>query len=69
LGSFWDGINAAAARIITLTLPLTPGTRLGPYVITAASGDVIDTTEALRLIPVERLESVRDHFAAALVAR
>jgi len=34
-----------------------------------ASGDVIDTTEALRLIPVERLESVRDHFAAALVAR
>ena len=33
-----------------------------------AGGDVIDTTEALRLIPVERLKSVRDHFAAALVA-
>jgi uncharacterized protein YbjT (DUF2867 family) len=33
-----------------------------------ATGDVIDTTEALRLIPVERLKSVRDHFAAALVA-
>jgi len=33
-----------------------------------ARGDVIDTTEALRLIPVERLKSVRDHFAAALVA-
>ena len=33
-----------------------------------ASGDVIDTTEALRLIPVKQLKSVRDHFAAARVA-
>jgi NADH dehydrogenase len=33
-----------------------------------ASGDVIDKTEALRLIPVERLKSVRDHFVGALAA-
>lgn len=33
-----------------------------------ASGDVIDTTEARRLIPVKQVKSVRDHFAATLVA-
>jgi uncharacterized protein YbjT (DUF2867 family) len=34
-----------------------------------ANGDVIDVTEALRLLPVERLKSVRDYFAAALAER
>jgi uncharacterized protein YbjT (DUF2867 family) len=29
-----------------------------------ASGDVIDMTEATRLLPVDRLKSVRDHFQA-----
>jgi uncharacterized protein YbjT (DUF2867 family) len=33
-----------------------------------ASGDVIDMTEALRLFPLDRLKSVRDHFAVALTA-
>ena len=33
-----------------------------------ASGDVIDITEALRLFPLDRLKSVRDHFAVALTA-
>jgi uncharacterized protein YbjT (DUF2867 family) len=33
-----------------------------------ASGDVIDMTEALRLFPLDRFKSVRDHFAVALTA-
>jgi uncharacterized protein YbjT (DUF2867 family) len=33
-----------------------------------ANGDVIDMTEALQLFPVERLKSVRDHFAAMVAA-
>jgi NADH dehydrogenase len=33
-----------------------------------ASGDVIDMTEALRLFPLDRLKSVRDHLAVALTA-
>ena len=31
-----------------------------------ASGDIIDMTQALRLFPLDRLKSVRDHFAVAL---
>src|SRR6476661_2657265 len=32
------------------------------------SGDVIDMTEALRIFPLERLRTVRDHCAVALAA-